>query len=123
MMATGRHAPAMWQMELWAALALALLAWADGPIVLRLPLGLVAVMLLPGYALTMLLFASGELCYVERLGLSLALSFAVLAVLAILLNATPWGFGYAPIVAAVTGWTTLALVGAWIRSTRQEAQP
>ncbi len=66
---------------------------------LRLVLGLIYVLFVPGYCLTAVLFPRNEdLDGIERIGLGLGLSIAWLPVLALILNLLPWGLQLWPIV-------------------------
>jgi uncharacterized membrane protein/LysM repeat protein len=59
---------------------------------LRIVLGALHVLLLPGYSMTTALFPHREdLNVAERVGLSLGLSIAILPLLGLVLNYTPWG--------------------------------
>ena len=83
----------------------------------RLLLGLAYVLFIPGYVLQAALFPrAGDLDGVERLGLSLGLSVAIVPVLALILDRLPWGIRLWPAVAAY-GLFTLgcAAVATWRR--------
>ncbi len=102
---------------LLASLAAAILALLDAPPMVRLPLGLLAVLVFPGYSLTIaLLPRQDDLDWIERLALSLGLSFAIISVLALVLNTTPWGLTPLALITAMTAWTTLVSALAWSRS-------
>lgn len=102
-----------------ASLLAAALALLEAPLPARLPLGLLAVLILPGYSLAALLFPrADDLETVERLGLSFAASLAVAIVLALALNYSPWGLRPAAVVLALTAWTVLATGAAWWRRRR-----
>ncbi len=104
---------------LLASLVAALLAWLEAPLALRLPLGLLGVLLLPGYSLSALLLPrADDLDGLERLALGFSLSPAVIAVVAPVLDRTPWGLGYPALVVSLTGWTVLAATAAWWRRER-----
>lgn len=99
----------------------AVLAWFDAPVLLRLPFGLLAVLLLPGYSLIALLFPRpGDLNVAERLALSIGFSLAVITILALGLHYSPAGVRFGPLVLAITLWTLLATAGA---SWRREQLP
>lgn len=101
---------------LLASLAAAILALLNAPQMLRLPLGLLAVLVLPGHSLTVaLLPGENDLDWIERLALSLALSFTIVSVLALALDATPWGLTYLSLTISVTAWTALVSAIAWAR--------
>ena len=108
--------------RLLLAVAIAVLAavfvWLNAPAPLRVPLGVVAVLVLPGYCLSLLAFPPGpSVGEAERLGLSLGLSVALVGVVAICLQYTRWGVRPAPLVIAITAatilWATLAAVREW----------
>lgn len=106
--------------ELSALVAVALAACTaalfDGPLALRIALGLVAVLFLPGYALTVAAFpTSRDLDWVSRTAMSLALSLALVIVLAFVLNETPWGLQPTALVLALTGVTLLVAAVAALR--------
>lgn len=104
----------------------------------RVALALPFLLLAPGYALVAALFpersrtytvAKGEdatreeevsegLDPLERIGLSLGLSLAVVPLLGLGLNFTPWGIRLVPILVAVTGFVLLASAAAWFRRER-----
>ena len=66
---------------------------------LQVPLGLALVLFVPGYCLTAALFPRADhLSAVERVGLSIALSIASIAVLTLVLDASPWGLQPAVLV-------------------------
>src|SRR4029453_5369256 len=65
---------------------------------LQVPLGLLGALLAPGYALTVALFPRrDQIDGLARAALSFGLSVAVLPVLALVLNALPWGIRPWPI--------------------------
>jgi uncharacterized membrane protein len=69
---------------------------------LRSILGLLFVIFFPGYALIATLFPKkGNLDNIERLALSFALSIAVVPLLGLILNYTPWGIRLESIVVSV----------------------
>lgn len=106
--------------ELPLVLAISLLAaalvWFDGPTMLRVPFGLIAVLLLPGYSLeAALLPGGGGVGVVEHLALGFGISLAIIAILALGLTYMPWGLTPMPIVLVLTAWTCLATAVAWWR--------
>lgn len=81
-------------------LLIAVAVSGEGPI--RIALGLIFILFLPGYALIAALFPSGEsIDWIERLALSFGLSFAVTPLIGLMLNYTPWGIRLEPIVASI----------------------
>jgi hypothetical protein len=68
----------------------------------RYALGAVFVLFLPGFMLIWALYPrGGELDALERAALSVGLSLALVPLIGLLLNYTPWGIRLEPIVAAV----------------------
>lgn len=85
--------------------------------VVRVPLGLVMVLFVPGYALIAALFPRrDDLEGIERLALSFGLSIAVVPLIGLGLNYTPWGIRLVPIVISLSVFTiSMALIAAWRR--------
>src|SRR6266540_5921580 len=82
-----------------AGLALAESPWFLGPA--RLGLGLVYVLFVPGYCLSVAVWpAEAELDPLERVGLSLGLSIAMIPILALGLDRLGWGLRLWPIALA-----------------------
>lgn len=75
-----------------------------GPV--RVALGLLFVLFLPGYALIAALFPKDkDIDWIERVALSFGLSIAAVPLLGLLLNYTPWGIRLEPIVTTVLLFT------------------
>jgi uncharacterized membrane protein len=71
--------------------------FTSGP--MRIGLGLAFVLFMPGYALIAALFPRrGDLGGIERLALSFGLSLAVVPLVGLALNYTPWGIRFSPIL-------------------------
>lgn len=88
------------------ALALVALVAATATGAVRVALGLAFVLFLPGYALVAALFPkNGEIDWIERVALSFGLSIAVVPLLGLALNYTPWGIRLEPVVATVLLFT------------------
>jgi len=80
----------------------------QAPLAIRLPLGLAAILVCPGYCLTALCFPGrAELSGTERMALSLGLSLALMVVTALFLNYVPGGISLVPVVAGMTGCTLI----------------
>ncbi len=112
----------IWENNLWIYVSLAvsiitvLVIYASPlafPLVfLRWILGSLFVLFIPGYVTIEALFPKGrELDIIERVALSLGLSLALVPLIGLLLNFTPWGIRLEPIVISLTIFTAgLALV-------------
>lgn len=85
--------------------------------VIRWLLGSILVLFLPGYALTQLLFPkASEMDSLERLALDIGLSLALVPLIGLVLNYTPWGIRFVPVVASISGFTVVFLMAAAARS-------
>jgi len=88
------------------AMAAVLLALGEGNL-----LAILLVLFAPGYVLVAALFPASlmpeqpEIGWIERIALSFGLSIAVVPLLGLLLNFTPWGIRFAPIVATIVIFT------------------
>lgn len=84
--------------------------------VLQIVLGLPYLLFFPGYTLIAALFPrKGSLGGVERIALSFGLSIAVVPLIGLILNYTPWGIRLVPILVSNTAFI-LAMSGiAWYR--------
>jgi uncharacterized membrane protein len=109
--------------DLLACIVLALLLvglvlfWPDS--LIRQILGLVFILFLPGYAATAALFPENEqIDGIERVALSFGLSIAIVPLIGLALNFTPFGIRLDPIMASVSAFIIgVSLVG-WYRRTR-----
>lgn len=82
----------------------------------RVPVGLVMVLFLPGYALIAALFPrNDDLDGIERAALSFGLSIAVVPLIGLGLNYTPWGIRLAPVVVSLSIFTIVLLATAHAR--------
>jgi uncharacterized membrane protein len=80
-------------------------------LIVRLLLGLPFVLYIPGYLLQGLFFPQrADLDRIERIGLSLGLSVALITLLALLLNALPWGLSSPAILIGQGGMTLLLIL-------------
>ncbi len=110
----------------WVSLVLvissvvAVLLIASGPLIyLRYGLGALMILFMPGYALVEALYPRGdELSPLERLALSIGLSLAVVPLIGLLLNYTPWGIRFVPIVISTNTITIALLTVALVRKAR-----
>lgn len=83
---------------------------------LRNILGLPFVLFLPGYALIAALFpAKSDLDGIERTALSFGLSIAVVPLIGLGLNYTPWGIRPFPILISLSAFIFIACVFAYLR--------
>ena len=83
---------------------------------LRILFGVAMVLFIPGYALIAALFpAKGDLDGIERVALSFGLSIAVVPLIGLALNYTPWGIRLDPILASLTLFTLAMTAAAWYR--------
>lgn len=82
----------------------------------RVILGLPFILFFPGYALISALFPrKDDLGTAERAGLSLGLSIAVVPLIALVLDYSPWGVHLRTIIASVTLFIVLAATAAAVR--------
>ena len=87
-----------------------LTAFSAGP--LRIALSFICLLFFPGYALISALFPrQGTLSLLERSVLSIGLSIAIVPLIGLALNYTPWGIRLDPILIAVA-LTMVELAGA-----------
>lgn len=90
---------------------------ASGP--LRIALGLLFVLFFPGYALIAALFPrKGALDGIERVALSFGLSLAVVPLIGLALNFTPWGIRLEPILLSLLGFILAMVAVAFYRRRR-----
>ena len=99
-------------------LALATLVFTLTPLNLpvRIPLGLVMVLFVPGYTLIAALFPKkADLEGIERTALSFGLSIAVVPLIGLGLNYTPWGIRLTPVVVSLAIFTIVMAAAAYWR--------
>ncbi|EMR73345.1 Protein of unknown function (DUF1616) [Thaumarchaeota archaeon SCGC AB-539-E09] len=78
----------------------------------RYILGMFFVLFLPGYSLIKTLFPTREIDNIERTALSIGMSLAMVPLICLLLNYTPWGIRLTPITVSLLALTlTLSVVG------------
>ena len=88
----------------------------------RQVLGLVFVLFLPGYAATAALFPEDDqIDGIERVALSFGLSIAIVPLIGLGLNFTPFGIRLDPILASVSGFIVAASLVGWYRRMRLPA--
>jgi uncharacterized membrane protein len=89
---------------------------------LRIILGLPMVLFVPGYVLIAALFpGQDDLDLIERIALSFGLSIAVVPLIGLVLNYTPWGIRLNPIVASLALFTAGMVAIAQVRRARLPA--
>ena len=87
--------------------------------IVRQVLGLIFVLFLPGYAATAALFPENDqIDTIERVALSFGLSIAIVPLIGLGLNFTPWGIRLDPILASVSAFIISVSLVAWYRRTR-----
>jgi len=105
-----------------AVTALALYATDPPLLYLRYLLGTFYVLFLPGYVLVETLYPKGdELAPLERLALSIGLSLALVPLVGLVLNYTPFGIRLGPVVVSLAALTTALAIYATYRKYRAEA--
>ena len=109
-----------------AIMALAVLLFTLTPLsglVLRIPIGLLMVLFVPGYVLIAALFPrAGDLDGIERIALGFGLSIAVVPLIGLGLNYTPWGIRLIPVVISISAFTLLMAAAAYWRRTSLPAE-
>ncbi len=114
--APGAHAPTTsYDLLLLFSVALLLPILTAFPIVplLRVPLGLIGVLIAPGYAIiAALLPRRSDLDGPARAGLTIGLSLASIPLIALLLDRLPWGLRPLPIALSLSAWIIFWTVAA-----------
>ena len=86
---------------------------------IRIILGLPLVLFLPGYSLIAALFPrKDDLDAIERIALSFGLSIAIVPLLGLALNYTPFGIRLSPILIVLSVFTISLAIGAYVRRCR-----
>ncbi|MBI4302910.1 MAG: DUF1616 domain-containing protein, partial [Chloroflexi bacterium] len=86
---------------------------------LRTVLGIVFVIVFPGYSLVSATFPrKGDLSGVERLALTLGLSIAIVSLIGLIYNYAPWGITLNPMLYSLFGFNLLVSAIAWYRRRR-----
>ena len=96
-----------------------------GPLIpIRYLLGAISVLFMPGYSMVEALYPRGdEMAPLERLALSIGLSLAVVPLIGLMLNYTPWGIKLIPVVASNAALTIALLTAAALRKMRYASIP
>ena len=82
---------------------------------IRYALGTIFILWLPGYTFIKALFPEKELDNIERIALSIGMSLALVPIVGLLLNYTPFGIRLAPITLSLLALTTTFATTAIIR--------
>lgn len=83
---------------------------------LRVAFGLPMVLFVPGYVLIAALFPrNDDLDWIERVALSFGLSIAVVPLIGLVLNYTPWGIRLDPVLFSLAAFTLIMTVIAGVR--------
>jgi len=82
---------------------------------IRYVLGTVFILFLPGFSLIKALFPGKEIDNIERIALSMGMSLALVPMVGLLLNYTPWGIRLAPVTLSLLAMTVLFATAALIR--------
>lgn len=87
--------------------------------ILRILFGLILVIFLPGFSLTTMLFPKrDDLDGIERTALSFILSLAVVPLLGLILNFTPFGIRLVTVLVVLSAFTISVSLVAWVRRLR-----
>jgi len=81
----------------------------------RYLVGTAFVIFLPGYSFIKALFSTKELDNIERTGLSIGMSLALVSIIGLLLNYTSWGIRTTPVTLSLLVLTTVFATAALIR--------
>jgi len=91
-------------------------------IYVRYVLGSIFVLLLPGFSLIKTLFPTKEIDDIERTALSIGMSLALVPLVGLLLNYTPWGIRLTPITLSLLALTTFLTITGLIREHSQKLE-
>ena len=87
--------------------------------VLQIVLGTPFVLFFPGYVLMLALFPKREgISGIARVALSFGMSLAVVPLIGLILNATPWGIRLESILCSVASFIFITSIVAWVRLMR-----
>jgi len=105
----------LWLIDILTILLIVVIAFSPSTIA-RIILGLPFLLFFPGYTLMAALFPKkGSLGGVERLALSFGLSIAVVPLIGLILNYTPWGIRLYPILISLAVFILATSGVAWYR--------
>ena len=83
---------------------------------IRIILGIPFLLFLPGYAMVAALFPRKQgLDGIQRAGLSLGMSVAIVPLIGLILNYTPWGITVEPVLGSIAAFILIMSVIAWVR--------
>jgi uncharacterized membrane protein len=100
-----------------AILAIYLPVLNDTPV--RAVIALPVLLFIPGYCVTIALFPKeGDIELIERIVLSMSVSLAVVPLMGLGLNFTPWGIRLDPIVTAITVFTLIMILAGHYQRSR-----
>ncbi len=84
--------------------------------ILRIILGLPFLLFFPGYTLVAALFTKRDgISGIERIALSFGTSIAVVPLIGLILNSTPWGIRLEPILYSIASFIFITSIAAWLR--------
>jgi len=87
--------------------------------ILRIILGVPFLLFFPGYTLVAALFTKREgMGSIERVALSVGLSIAVVPLMGLILNYTPWGIKTEPVLYSVASFVLITSIIVWLRRRR-----
>jgi uncharacterized membrane protein len=105
----------LWLIDIVTILLIVIIAFSPSTVA-RIILGLPFVLFFPGYTLIAALFHKrGSLGGVERVALSFGLSIAVVPLIGLILNYTPWGIRLYPILISLAVFILVTSGVAWYR--------
>jgi len=85
-------------------------------LIIRVTFALPIILFIPGYGLIAALFPKkGDLEMIERIALSFGLSIAIVPLIGLILNYTPWGIRLIPIITSLVIFAIVMVNAAWIR--------
>lgn len=86
---------------------------------LRIALGLLFLLFFPGYTLMAAIFPKREgIDAIERIALSFGMSIAIVPLVGLILNYTPWGIRLEPVLYSVSSFIFVTSIIAWVRRRR-----
>ena len=104
----------------WVLVAVIILLPSNG---LRIALGIPFLLFFPGYTLMAALFPKREgIGAIERTALSFGISLAVVSLIGLILNYTPWGIRLEPVLYSVALFIFTTSIIAWLRRKRLPEQ-